>query len=73
MSSTVAKELRTFATNEAEATAEFIELLDKMFDSMNVSFLSEGKLTRKAFLKPYRKPHDFRLKVNNQCIVKFLL
>ncbi|XP_065895609.1 uncharacterized protein [Dysidea avara] len=62
MSSTVAKELRTFATNEAEATAEFIELVDKMFDSMNVSLLSERKLTRKAFLKPYRKPDDFRLK-----------
>ena len=73
MSSTVAKELRTFATNEAETTAEFIELVDKMFDSMNVSLLSEGKLTRKAFLKSYRKTDDFRLKVNNQCIVKFLL
>ena len=65
MSSTVAKDIRTFATIEAEATANFIELIDKMFDSMNVSFLSQGKSNRKVFLKPYRKPDDFRLKVSN--------
>ena len=55
-----------FAGNEAEETAKFIELVDKMFDSMNVSFLSEGKLNRKVFLTPYRKPDEFRLKVSNK-------
>ena len=66
MSSTVAKEIRTFSTTEAEATANFIELVDKMFDSMNLSFSSQGKVSRKAFLKPYRKPDDFRLKVSDE-------
>ena len=45
MSSTVAKAIRTFAT---VATADFIELIDKMFDSMNVLFLSQGKSNRKV-------------------------
>jgi len=37
------------STVEAEAKANFIELIDKMFDSMNVSFLSQGKSNRKVF------------------------
>ena len=63
MSETVAKALRLTGGEEAKETANFIEMVDKLFDCMNVSSLSRGKLQRKPFVQPYRNSNDFRLAV----------
>ena len=49
MSNTVAKEMRNIGGDDIEETAKFIEMVDKLFDCMNVTFLSEGKHTTKSF------------------------
>ena len=54
MSVTVSKALKVTGGVEAAATAKFIEMVDKLFDCLNVSSLSKGKLKRKPFLQPYR-------------------
>lgn len=73
MSETVAKALRLTGGEEAKETANFIEMVDKLFDCMNVSSLSRGKLQRKPFVQPYRNSKDFRLAVSginlNYCII----
>ena len=46
-----------------KCTAKFIEMMDKMFDCLNVGNYTDGKRTRNCFKQPYRKPDDFRLKV----------
>jgi len=61
MSNTVAKEV---GGDDVQETARFIEMVDKLFDCMNVSFLSKGKHSRKPFLSTYQKSDDFRVKVN---------
>ena len=63
MSETVSKALRLTGGEEAAETAQFIEMVDKMFDCLNVSSLSKGKMKRKPFVQPYRSANDFRLKV----------
>ena len=63
MSESVSKALRLTGGEVASETASFIEMVDKMFDALNVSSLSKGKLKRKPFLQPYRSSNDFRLKV----------
>ena len=63
MSETVSKALRLTGGEEVTETALFIEMVDKMFDCLNVSSISKGKLKRKPFVQPYRSPSDFRLKV----------
>ena len=63
MNETVSKALKVTGGVEAAATAKFIEMVDKLFDCLNVSSLSKGKLKRKPFLQPYRNSNDFRLKV----------
>jgi len=50
MSGTVAKEMWKFGGEDVLETAKFIEMVDKLFDSTNVSFLSEGKYSKKSFL-----------------------
>lgn len=62
MSETVSKALRLTGGEGAAGTALFIEMVDKMFDCLNVSTLSKGKLKRKPFVQPYRSSNDFRLK-----------
>ena len=47
-----------------ECTAKFIEMMDKMFDCLNVGNYTDGKHKRNCFKQPYRGPDDFRLKVN---------
>ena len=59
----MSKALRLTGGEEALETASFIEMVDKMFDALNVSSLSKGKLKRKPFLQPYRSSNYFRLKV----------
>ena len=43
-----------------ECTARFVQMIDKMFDCLNVT---DGKRTRNCFKQPYRAQSDFRLKV----------
>lgn len=58
MSGTVAKEMQKFGGEDVLETAKFIEMVDKLFDCMNVSFLSEGKYTKKPFLNTYHNSDD---------------
>lgn len=48
-----------------ESTAHFVELVDNMFDCLNVGNYTDGKLARKCFKQPYRACSDFRLKVQH--------
>lgn len=59
MSETVAKALRLTGGEEGKETTNFIEMVDKLFDCINVSSLSRGKLQRKPFVQPYRNSKDF--------------
>ena len=68
MSATVAKALKLTGNTEALETATFIEMVDKLFDTLNVSTLSKGKLKCKPFVQ--QEATDFRLKVRRQCLVK---
>lgn len=58
---------------EMEATATFVQLLDRFFDCLNVGNFTDGKCSRNPFKQPYRGPNDFRLRVctyiNTVCIV----
>ena len=67
MSATVAKALKLTGKEEVMETATFIEIVDKLFDTLNVSALSRAKLKCKPFVQPYRKSTDFRLKVCGLC------
>ncbi len=48
---------------EHEKTVEFILMMDKFFDCVNVSSLDGGKRSRKSFRSPYHSAKDFRIKV----------
>ena len=50
---------------DTEETAKFIRMIDKFFDTLNVSNLVCGKHKRKSFQSPYISSKDFRLKVNS--------
>ena len=47
----------------AKKTAEFIGLVNKYFDVLNVNNFNEGKRTRNVFKDPIR-PEDHRIKVS---------
>ena len=64
MSETVANALVDSGNKDAEETGKFIRMIDKFFDSLNVTNLVIGKKKRKAFQSPYMSSNDFRLKVN---------
>ena len=53
MSETVVKAIHLMGGYEAKETVNSIEIVDKLFDCMNVSSLSRGKLNRKPFAQPY--------------------
>ena len=58
--------------SDAEGTAEFVTLVDKMFDCLNVSSC-EGIKKRKYFRVPYTNSNDWRLKVGGAyafCIIQ---
>ena len=59
MSSSVAKALRLTGGDEAVETANFVEIVDKLFDCLNVSSMSKGRHQRKAFALPYHGLDDF--------------
>lgn len=74
----MAKALPLVVGPEAEGTAEMILVVDKMFDCLNVSSLSEGYHKRKPARDPYCNAKDWRLKVvtttfGNYCISLILL
>jgi len=71
MSETVAKAIRLTGGDEAKETAKFIEMVDRLFDCMNVSSLSRGKLLRKPFVQPYRNAKDFRIAVSGILVIVF--
>ena len=58
MSSSVAA-LRLTGGDEAVETANFVEIVDKLFDCLNVSSISKGRHQKKAFALPYRGLDDF--------------
>ena len=64
MSETVAKALVDSGDKGAEETVKFIRMIDKFFDSLNVTNLVNGKKKIKAFQSPYTSIKDFRLQVN---------
>ena len=43
-------------------TARLVEMMDKLFDCLNVTSFTTGKHARKEFQDPWR-PNDFRFKV----------
>lgn len=47
---------------EVRETVKFIEMMDKLFDCLNVTNLVNGKHKRKSFQDPYTSVDDFRLK-----------
>jgi len=46
-----------------ELRRQFIKMIDKFFDALNVANLNTGKKKRKAFQSPYTSSKDFRLEV----------
>ncbi len=48
---------------EVERTVQFVVMLDKMFDCLNVASLDAGKFTRNPIKLPYHSAKDFRIKV----------
>ena len=63
MSSTVSNALTSTKDKKVEETANFLKMIDKFFDSLNVTSLGNGKAKRKSFQSPYTNSNDFRLKV----------
>lgn len=63
LSESVAKALKFSGDSNVQETARFIELMDKMFDCLNVHNFSHGYHARKPFQMPYRSPKDGRLQV----------
>ena len=63
MSESVAYALEHSGGKEVEETVKFIRMIDKFFDSLNVTNLVTGKKKRKSFQSPYISSDDFRVKV----------
>ena len=61
--SSVATALRVFFSNEAAATADFIDKFDKFFDLMNVTNYTKCYTSLKDFKRPYHWANDFRVQV----------
>ena len=53
MSETVAKAMNLMEGDEPKETVKSIEMVDKLFDCMNVTSWSRGKLKQKPFAQPY--------------------
>lgn len=66
LSESVANALEITGGKEVEETVKFIRMMDKFFDTLNVTNLVSGKQKRKPFQSPYVSRNDFRLKV---CVV----
>ena len=71
MSETVVIAICLTGGDEAKEIAKFIEMVDKLFDCMNVPSLSRGKLQRKPFVQPYRNANDFQNAVSGILVTVF--
>ena len=60
----MSKALTYVVGQEARETAKFVDMFDKLFDTLNVRNFTNGKHHRKPFQNPYRTGDDFRLKVH---------
>ena len=58
----MAKALVLTRNPDITKTARFVEIMDKLFDCLNVTSFTAGKLARKEFPDPWR-PNDFCFKV----------
>lgn len=65
----MAKALQLTGGPKATETARFVDMVDKMFDCLNVNNFTVGIHKRKKFKLPYRSSSDFRLKVGNHCAI----
>lgn len=63
MSESVSKAVKLLGGPEAEETAHFLLMFDRLFDCLNVGNFSDGHKSLKPFQLPYRSADDFRLKV----------
>lgn len=64
LSESVAIGLRTYFKDEAEETANFVQMFDQFFDCLNVTNYTKHYTKRKPFLAPYRWGNDNRITVN---------
>lgn len=60
LSASVASVLKSFGPPEAAATAKLCEIVDKVFDCLNVCSTKEHRRKRKPFLAPYTSVNDQR-------------
>ena len=65
LSESVSKALLMTGGSEASQTAKFVEMMDKFFDSLNVTSFERGKRQRKPFQQLYRSSSDIHLKVQS--------
>ena len=61
LSESVAKRMRLEFREAARETANFVEKLDKFFDTTNVRNCTNGICSLKPFQMPYRWANDFRI------------
>ena len=64
MSQSVDKALPIVVGPAAERTAQLIEVVDRLFDCLNVMSYTEGKRKRKPSKDPYISSKDWRLRVS---------
>ena len=64
MSESVAKALPIVVGPAAERTAQLVQVVDTMFDCLNVTSYMEGKRRRKPSKDPYTSAMDWRLDVS---------
>jgi len=62
LSQTVANGLRCLYGESVKSTTEFVEIMNKWFDTVNVKHLFEGRNTRNLNLEPFKNIEDERLR-----------
>ena len=72
LSNSVAKALKLLSGPETQKTIEFVDKFDKLFDCLNVSSLSAGKHSRKAFKVNGMIYMYLILLYNNTCSIDML-
>ncbi len=69
MSESVACALQLMSREKTRETQNFIRMVDKFFDCLNVKGPKVALLKRKENLKPYSSPNDERFKVYMQVYI----
>ncbi|XP_064406741.1 uncharacterized protein LOC135351613 [Halichondria panicea] len=72
LSNSVAKALQLTQGDEVAETITFVDKFNKLFNTLNVSSISAGKLKRNPFKDPYRSASDFRLKWLEEEFIPYL-